>query len=407
MFKQAQKSMTKLVLVSTAYGIPNVFRSNRIFNKIFWLIFLLISTAMASVYIYRGIMAYYNYEVVTLIKQDYGQPTEFPAITFCSLKLYHFENKSLNELIEVASFGYDYGIADNISNHLELVNTSSIGKCYRFNSGLNLYSESIPIKQSTFGGQFDSFSLAINAPDGLAVWIHNKSSPPTIELGSGDGNDPINILPGFQTNLAIEKIVEQKLEEPYNHCLQNVSMFQRNKTVIDYIKAKGHSYTQIKCLELCFDLDYITRNPCNCTNVTIGNVWSACWLDFESSVINSCTFMSKRNFYQQDVKEYCSLYCPLECDSVSFSVQINTFKALFFTDPNVAYFKIFYRSLKYTLITQKPKMLPFDVISNVGGTLGLFVGLSFVSLFEITEMVIEVILIMLRKHVLKKPVDDI
>ena len=121
MFKQAQKSMTKLVLVSTAYGIPNVFRSNRIFNKIFWLIFLLISTAMASVYIYRGIMAYYNYEVVTLIKQDYGQPTEFPAITFCSLKLYHFENKSLNELIEVASFGYDYGIADNISNHLELM----------------------------------------------------------------------------------------------------------------------------------------------------------------------------------------------------------------------------------------------------------------------------------------------
>ncbi len=101
------------------------------------------------------------------------------------------------------------------------------------------------------------------------------------------------------------------------------------------------------------------------------------------------------------------MYCPLECDSVSFSVQINTFKALFFTDPNVAYFKIFYRSLKYTLITQKPKMLPFDVISNVGGTLGLFVGLSFVSLFEITEMVIEVILIMLRKHVLKKPVADI
>jgi hypothetical protein len=36
-------------------------------------------------------------------------------------------------------------------------------------------------------------------------------------------------------------------------------------------------------------------------------------------------------------------------------------------------------------------MLFFDMLSNVGGTLGLFVGLSFVSLFEILEIIIEII----------------
>ena len=51
---------------------------------------------------------------------------------------------------------------------------------------------------------------------------------------------------------------------------------------------------------------------------------------------------------------------------------------------------IYYESLKYTKISQIPKALPFDLISNIGGILGLFVGLSFVSLFEIAELIIEV-----------------
>jgi hypothetical protein len=37
------------------------------------------------------------------------------------------------------------------------------------------------------------------------------------------------------------------------------------------------------------------------------------------------------------------------------------------------------------------------MISNVGGTLGLFVGLSVVSIFEVTEILIEVIFILFRR----------
>ena len=250
-----------------------------------------------------------------------------------------------------------------------------------------MISNPIPIKISTFGGQFDSFSMAINAPDGLAVWIHNKTSPPKIELGNGDGDDPINIMPGFQTNLAIEKIVDHKLEEPYNNCLQNVSKFKKNKTIIDFMLNNGQSYSQIKCINICFDLKYIDNNSCNCTSALLGKVWLNCYLDEEDGTLNSCTFQSKKSFYNKNLKEYCTL----ECDSISFAISINTFKNLYFLEPNVTFSKAYYRSLKYTFISQAPKMLFFDMLSNVGGTLGLFVGLSFVSLFEILEIIIEII----------------
>ena len=46
-------------------------------------------------------------------------------------------------------------------------------------------------------------------------------------------------------------------------------------------------------------------------------------------------------------------------------------------------FRVFYDDLKYTLIKQQPKIELFGLISNIGGTLGLFLGFSLLDLFEI------------------------
>ena len=190
--KKIKKEITKLVLTSTAYGISNIINRRRVFNKIFWLFFLVVSCVISFYYTYIGIVEYYKYQVVTEIKNEYDQPSEFPTITICSLKLYYFDDKNLSDIIQYASFSYDYSLGDeeNFKDNFELLNTT-VGTCLRFNSGLNSRLEQIPIKNSTFGGQFDSFALAIKSPDGLAVWIHNRTSPPMITLGSGDGDDPI------------------------------------------------------------------------------------------------------------------------------------------------------------------------------------------------------------------------
>jgi hypothetical protein len=46
--------------------------------------------------------------------------------------------------------------------------------------------------------------------------------------------------------------------------------------------------------------------------------------------------------------------------------------------------------LKYTKYSEIPKTEPFNFISELGGILGLFIGCSFVTLFELAEVLIEI-----------------
>jgi hypothetical protein len=65
--------------------------------------------------------------------------------------------------------------------------------------------------------------------------------------------------------------------------------------------------------------------------------------------------------------------------------------------------RVYYQSLKYTSITQIPKTKVFDLISNLGGTLGLFIGVSFVTLFEFGELLIECFFLIFETRKSKLP----
>ena len=54
----------------------------------------------------------------------------------------------------------------------------------------------------------------------------------------------------------------------------------------------------------------------------------------------------------------------------------------------------FYSDLKYTYISEKPKAETYDLVSTLGGTLGLFLGISFLSFMEIVECFLEVIFVL-------------
>jgi hypothetical protein len=49
------------------------------------------------------------------------------------------------------------------------------------------------------------------------------------------------------------------------------------------------------------------------------------------------------------------------------------------------------------LISEKAKTEPYNFISNIGGTLGLFLGISFLSFIEILEIIYEIICFLNRK----------
>ena len=102
-----KKEINSLIETSTAYGLPKIVRSKRLFNKIFWLAFLIASVAAASYYIFNDVADYYSFEVVTTVKTEYDQPTEFPTISFCSKYKTQLNNKNLSDLVQVCQFDYD------------------------------------------------------------------------------------------------------------------------------------------------------------------------------------------------------------------------------------------------------------------------------------------------------------
>jgi hypothetical protein len=61
---------------------------------------------------------------------------------------------------------------------------------------------------------------------------------------------------------------------------------------------------------------------------------------------------------------------------------------------SVARIQIFYDELIETVIEEDVKTQTFDLVSGIGGTLGLFLGLSFLSLVEIFEIALQIIFIL-------------
>ena len=112
--------------------------------------------------------------------------------------------------------------------------------------------------------------------------------------------------------------------------------------------------------------------------------------------------------------KWAPVQCPLECNSTDFTFTVTTRTAsgigfsnlikqtkTFFSDFNstpitvetasnkfVQLF-IYYDSLKYTSSHDSPSMDIVNFLGNIGGTLGLFLGISFLSLCEFLHVVVE------------------
>ena len=59
---------------------------------------------------------------------------------------------------------------------------------------------------------------------------------------------------------------------------------------------------------------------------------------------------------------------------------------------------VYYDQLSYTQISREAKLEIVDLVGSIGGLLGLFLGMSFLSFVELIEIVLESIVIILKKY---------
>ena len=165
---------------------------------------------------------------------------------------------------------------------------------------------------------------------------------------------------GFYS-IALRKKVEYKLEEPYNRC----------KNVSDI------TYRQANCVVQCKNKNFARKHNCTLGNYYYNPSYSFCAEEISRSL---------------EFDLVCKEQCPKECTTLDFEILVNN-PVLAFNSSNKLVFKIWYLDFNYIEISQTPKMSGYSLLNEIGGALGLFVGVSFLSILELFEYLFEIFLI--------------
>ncbi len=196
--------------------------------------------------------------------------------------------------------------------------------------------------------------------------------------------------PNYAYDIILYKTVNERLGQPYDQCYKNVfTDYLLNKTIINYFQSNNATYKQTYCYQLCGELNYINTNPCNCTNTSLGSVTRDCEYDLSFQKVG-CTYNYLNNFIKRRMAD-CKQYCPLECDSIDYTFESSNKSA------NSTQLFIYFEQLNYVHNFELPKSQPYNLVSNVGGILSLFMGLSFISVFETGQLIFEIMNILCRK----------
>ncbi len=236
-------------------------------------------------------------------------------------------------------------------------------------------------------------------------------------------NDLITVAPGTETNLNVNRLFTQRLPYPYNDCLSNLTTPDAfNSAVYRAIIASQKAYRQKDCFELCYQQEVINECGCYVNILEKLNGNSTCMTIKQTE----CSARVWKLFLASNFNNICSSVCPLECDSMTYRMSLsfsdypnklysqkltsNPILTSKFPNNSISYnqikrsvvsLNVYYNEMSYTLISQQPKMQLFDLVSNIGGLLGLFLGTSFLTLAEVIEAALEISQILLTNFVNK------
>lgn len=463
----------KWSLKSTCYAYASIFRVNKIYLKLTWLILLIISFSFCCFTILKSILAYLDFEVTTKIRMIPDKPILFPVVSFCNINpfitnkgyqfvLDHFNKKfnqnfeSFDQILEnVLDLNSEYEYLMQMSademfakeikqsfgfsleesilvcrfnrnkcnlSEFEWFYSTTFGNCFKFNSGFDINGHKIPLKYLQSPGMESGLMLEIfagmqNASKpifsywenaGLKVNIFNQSISPGFDEG-------LEVPIGYTTNINIRKQIILNEPRPYSICENFKSSF-----LVDYIKSTNKIYRQKDCFELCYQM--LTIEKCGCYDLYYPRLNGSrpCYLNEKEY---ECLVSSYLDFFDRDNRENCSGQCPLECESISYETKIShsdfpsrayakkLLKSIkIFANENskidynilrenVLNIKIYFEDLKYTLISEKPKILVEDLLATIGGTLSLFIGISILSLGELVELVVQILKLFLSQNI--------
>jgi hypothetical protein len=429
-FLKIKAKTLQLIDVSTSHGLPALFRTDKLFIKLIWLIAFFVSVCASCYYITNTFLEYFRYETNSKIQVIPEENLSLPVISLCGSHFSQTEkykneiqkflnenlkdNNEINRAYLIAQFEQNF-ISDSFTDEerksyfytkeqfvilcfiyfKNCTNDETIqwyfdrfmGSCWRIGGGdddrQHIQYEGgkfYGINFIIFPGKFDETNTYGSLGNyGAAVSVNSPDSVPLM-------NDKMISIPlGFCTNIKIKKIVSKLLPRPYSDCVNPANYI--NPQFDSGFKYYNRTYSQKLCQQFCKQKN--TIDVCNCSSSMFATISKTRYCNSTNEL--KCIFESLA--LRDKLKECLTKVCPIECEKTTYETSISfdsfpdhgtIYRMLkqspiikeHFADKNLTYellkssvarVFIYYDDIEYTLIQETPAREIFDLISNIGG----------------------------------------
>jgi hypothetical protein len=156
-FQDLKKTYPYLLKEYESHGLQKITESKKLFFKIFWTIFFVVSSASSIYFMNESVKSYLKYEVIQKTETVFLNQITFPTITMCSDI---FIDESIKNYIDTCSFNLNDDCKINPDNYFKMFRSYSTGRnCFQFNGDKNMSTNSIPIQNSTLPEKLNGFIL--------------------------------------------------------------------------------------------------------------------------------------------------------------------------------------------------------------------------------------------------------
>ncbi len=274
------------------------------------------------------------------------------------------------------------------------------GNCYRFNSNIN-NSKKITSPNARYGLEVNLYVGMINELNvlglekGFYLAVQDKNGNPY-----QDFDNVVDVGSGVETHILIQRSIYNKYPKPYSNCdfNQDKNAFPLSFDLKYYnqVLNANYIYSQELCIDFCYQ-DYI-KSKCNCSIPT-----SSIRLEIvncSNSNESVCAYEINKIMNKNERMSKCVDKCPLECKrnkydvivsksdypsvlAQKFKYELKLINKLEINNngddikKDLVRFFVYYGSMSYVQFNESPSISIFGLISNLGGTLGLFLGILF------------------------------
>ncbi|XP_066300010.1 uncharacterized protein [Branchiostoma lanceolatum] len=287
----------------------------------------------------------------------------------------------------------------------KVTQNAKYGNCYTFNHG----EDGVVRNTTKVGAEYGlKLTLSIEANEyvglfgqdpGAKVTIHSVGSTPFPE-----GN-ALNTKPGESTFVGLKRSSVKRQPHPYGDC----TSYQERDVLY------GGRYTYETCQHSC--LQAALLDECGCSDELIAINSTLC------SVLNKTQECCRQEVRKRHEDGNLPCDCRQSCNEDSYALWLSS--SLWPSDSyvwyvlenihtrsqarnlpldpgevrqNLARVHVYFRDLNYELITENPTYTEETLLSGLGGLLGLYVGLSVITVFEFINLVVDVVKVACNKE---------